>query len=103
MAAPGDVIYCDPPYMPKTKTTGFTDYHTEGFGELHQYNLMYSLRAAAARGCHVVASNSDVTEALQCYGEFEIHHITAPRSVSCKSGGRGRVGEIIATMRAAAC
>ncbi|MEN5279789.1 Dam family site-specific DNA-(adenine-N6)-methyltransferase [Serratia marcescens] len=103
MAAPGDVIYCDPPYMPKTKTTGFTDYHTEGFGELHQYNLMYSLRAAATRGCHVVASNSDVAEALQCYDEFEIHHITAPRSVSCKGDGRGRVGEIIATMGAAAC
>jgi DNA adenine methylase len=27
----GDVIYCDPPYVPMSATARFTDYHTGGF------------------------------------------------------------------------
>ncbi|MGA7587040.1 MAG: Dam family site-specific DNA-(adenine-N6)-methyltransferase [Rouxiella badensis] len=100
MAAPGDVIYCDPPYIPTSKTADFTAYHTAGFSTADQQRLADALRVAAARGCHVVASNSDSPEALEIYGGFEINHIDARRSISCKSDGRNKAREIIATMGA---
>ncbi|CVD72046.1 MULTISPECIES: Dam family site-specific DNA-(adenine-N6)-methyltransferase [Serratia] len=102
MANDGDVIYCDPPYVPVSKTADFTNYHTGGFNTSDQYRLMYALRKATRRGCHVVASNSDTAESLKIYGDFKITHIEAPRAVSCKAESRQPAREIIATMRASA-
>jgi DNA adenine methylase len=30
-AVPGDVVYCDPPYVPLSPTANFTDYAGGGF------------------------------------------------------------------------
>lgn len=102
MATAGDVIYCDPPYVPVSKTADFTRYHTTDFSSVDQSRLMNALRKASERGCHVVASNSDAAEALTLYGDFNITQITAPRSISCNGATRQAVGEIIATMGASA-
>lgn len=102
MASAGDVIYCDPPYVPTSKTADFTNYHTAGFSLDDQRRLADALRRAARRGCHVVASNSLTDEALDMYSDFKITQITAPRAISCKATGRQPTQEIIATMRASA-
>ncbi|CNH93132.1 DNA adenine methylase [Yersinia enterocolitica] len=96
MTVPGDVVYCDPPYIPTSATADFTHYHTGGFDLNDQYQLVEMLAWAAARGCYVIASNSDTPIARDLYSLFDIHSITAPRSASCKSDGRKAVGEIIA-------
>lgn len=97
---PGDVVYCDPPYIPASATANFTSYHTDGFSDKQQLKLSRILRAATYRGCHVVASNSETPAALDLYSDFNITTTTARRSVSAKTVGRARVGEIIASMRA---
>lgn len=97
MASTGDVIYCDPPYVPTSTTANFTAYHTKGFTPDDHGRMVSALRAAVARGCHVVVSNAAIAENVYRYSGFTVHHITAPRSVSCK-GNRQRAGEIIATM-----
>lgn len=100
MARAGDVIYCDPPYIPASTTANFTSYHTDGFTSEQQKKLARMLRIAAKRGRHVVASNSETAAALELYSDFDITTTTARRSVSAAAAGRARAGEIIATMRA---
>ncbi|HDL6906017.1 TPA: DNA adenine methylase [Yersinia enterocolitica] len=95
-AAQGDVVYCDPPYIPTSATADFTHYHTGGFNLDDQHQLAEMLAWVADRGCYVIASNSDTPIARDLYSRFDIHGITAPRSASCKSDGRKAVGEIIA-------
>ncbi len=98
MAGAGDVVYCDPPYIPISNTANFTKYHTAGFTPDDHSRMIAALQAAAARGCRVVVSNADVAADLYQQAGFTVHHITAPRSVSCKGSERQVVGEIIATM-----
>lgn len=38
-AQAGDVIYCDPPYVPLSDTANFTDYAAGGFGPDDQRDL----------------------------------------------------------------
>ncbi|WP_199637226.1 Dam family site-specific DNA-(adenine-N6)-methyltransferase [Serratia sp. PAMC26656] len=101
MAQAGDVIYCDPPYIPASATASFTSYHTDGFTSEQQRKLARMLRIAAKLGRHVVASNSETDAAKALYADFAITSITARRSVSAKAASRANAGEIIATMRAA--
>ncbi|AJI86747.1 DNA adenine methylase family protein [Yersinia rochesterensis] len=98
MTMPGDVVYCDPPYIPTSATADFTSYHTSGFGSNEQFWLSEILTITAGQGCHVIASNSDTPHGRYLYESFDIHSITAPRSASCKADGRKAVGEIIATL-----
>lgn len=101
MAGAGDVVYCDPPYIPTSNTANFTKYHTDGFTPADHGRMIAALQAAAARGCRVVVSNAAIAENVYRYSGFTVHHITAPRSVSCKGNQRKAAGEIIATMGAA--
>ncbi|WP_337039881.1 Dam family site-specific DNA-(adenine-N6)-methyltransferase [Serratia marcescens] len=102
MAGAGDVVYCDPPYIPTSSTANFTKYHTAGFTSWDHSRMIAALRAAAARGCQIVVSNAAIAENVYRYSGFTVHQITAPRSVSCKGSQRKAAGEIIATMRASA-
>ncbi len=94
----GDVVYCDPPYIPTSATADFTSYHTSGFSSNEQFWLSEILTITASQGCHVIASNSDTPHSRYLYENFDIHSITAPRSASCKADGRKAVNEIIATL-----
>ncbi|AJJ58037.1 DNA adenine methylase [Yersinia pseudotuberculosis] len=97
MTLPGDVIYCDPPYIPASITANFTGYHADGFNNDQQYRLSVLLARAAENGCHAIASNSDTHISRDLYHNFTLHDIVAPRSVNCKGEGRSSVSEIIAT------
>ncbi|TXE33231.1 Dam family site-specific DNA-(adenine-N6)-methyltransferase [Serratia marcescens] len=101
MAGAGDVVYCDPPYIPISDTANFTKYHTAGFTPEDHSRMIAALHAAAARGCLVVVSNAAIAEDVYRYSGFIVHQITAPRSVSCKGSQRKAAREIIATLEAA--
>ncbi|MCS4266623.1 Dam family site-specific DNA-(adenine-N6)-methyltransferase [Serratia sp. BIGb0163] len=98
MAGTGDVIYCDPPYIPASSTANFTKYHTAGFTPEDHSRMIAALHAAVARGSQVVVSNADVAADLYQQAGFTVHHTTAPRSISCNGEQRQAVGEIIATL-----
>lgn len=91
----GDVVYCDPPYLP-LNPTGFTDYAGQGFSRAQHAALASMARAASARGAVVAISNHDVPEARMLYRGARIVELDVRRSVSASSRGRGKVGEILA-------
>lgn len=93
---PGDVLYCDPPYIdlkdPKADFEGYIG----SFGWREQEALRDALLAAAARGARVVASNSWCDATRELYSDFNIVEIRAPRSIGSRSDSRGSVSELLA-------
>jgi DNA adenine methylase len=93
---PNDFVYCDPPYEPASRTSNFTGYTASKFSGTDQLNLASALGTAACAGVHVLASNS---EAARRYYEAEtdlkVEAVAARRSVNCRGGKRGNVGEIL--------
>lgn len=93
MVVPGDVVYCDPPYL--TDSKNFTQYHTSGFNPLDHGRLCRKLRRLARRGVPVVASNSDLDAVHYLYAGFEIVRVNAPRSVGAAATSRKAAPELI--------
>lgn len=103
VAGAGDVVYCDPPYLPMSPSANFTAYATGGFSLTDQRDLVEMALAAAARGAHVVISNHDTPLARELYRDAdEIRTVEVRRSISCKGDGRATVPELLAIYRPAA-
>lgn len=96
MVKPGDVIYCDPPYLPASSSANFTGYAAACFGKLEHEQLSAKLLALAERSYPVIASNADTREARGLYGKFDITAFDAPRSVGASASSIKSAPEIIA-------
>ncbi|OGT84800.1 MAG: DNA adenine methylase [Gammaproteobacteria bacterium RIFCSPLOWO2_02_FULL_61_13] len=98
LARHGDVVYCDPPYTPLSRTAHFTDYHTGGFDWKDQERLAQLAQGLASRGIQVVISNHDTvaTRALYSTAGARIEGFTVRRLISCDIRRRDRVGELLA-------
>jgi DNA adenine methylase len=96
-AGPGDVVYCDPPYMPLTLAASFTSYHDAGFNMGEQRRLAQACERAAQRGATVIISNHDTALAREIYqGADAVHAIQVQRNISADGSKRGLVAELIA-------
>jgi DNA adenine methylase len=103
-AAPGDFVYLDPPYVPLSATARFTSYTAAGFGAAEQQALQRSVLALAARGVHVLLSNSVAPEVTRLYAGAEARTVglqarTVParRAINSRASGRGAVREYVIT------
>lgn len=94
---PGDLVYFDPPYVPRSKTSYFTDYAREGFGLDEQRALAELAGQLAERGVKVVLSNSMTDVVLDLYRDFHIFEVYARRYVNSKVDGRGELAEALIT------
>ena len=82
-AEPGDFVYCDPPYLPTSRTQSFTGYARDGFGLADHRQLRDVALQLKRRGVSVVISNSAAPQIVELYAEgFEIHLVQAPRSIA---------------------
>lgn len=98
----GHVIYCDPPYVPLSKTASFTSYARQGFNHSSQQHLArLALRAAKLRGIPVIISNHDVPTVRQLYQGAEMFSLKAKRSISQSAEDRKPVAEVIAHFKPA--
>lgn len=95
-AAPQTVIYCDPPYVPLSKTASFTGYASQGFGLDDQAQLANLAEQAQQRGTTVLISNHDTTWTRKIYQQAELHSLDVARSISQKGATRGKVAELFA-------
>jgi DNA adenine methylase len=96
-AGRGDVVYCDPPYVPLTKTASFTNYAKDGFSPADQQDLTDHARAAAERGALVIISNHDTPVTRELYRDAtELKEVLVSRTISCDGKNRNKAKEVIA-------
>jgi DNA adenine methylase len=96
---PGDVIYCDPPYVPLSVTANFTSYAPDAFGFAQQKALAERARECAERGIPVIISNHDTPESRALYQGAEVHRFEVQRFISSKASTRGNAPELLAIFR----
>lgn len=92
----GDVVYCDPPYVPLTKTANFTSYDCNGFGLEQQQLLANQANILACKGIPVIISNHWTEFTEQAYKNAEIFTFPVQRFISCKGDNRNSVTELLA-------
>jgi DNA adenine methylase len=93
-AKPGDAVYLDPPYIEESKTASFTGYWGKWTAQDHE-DVAALFRRLAARGVHVLASNSDTPRARELYAGLEVRQFTRANSVNSKASARGGKTEIL--------
>lgn len=95
-AIKGDVVYCDPPYVPLSVSANFTKYHSTAFGQEDQKRLVDLARELASKGIPVILSNHDTAYTQSLYQGSSIISFDVQRNISCNGNTRGRAREVLA-------
>lgn len=102
VAAAGDLVYFDPPYVPLSATARFTSYTAAAFTDEDQQTLQALVIRLAARGCFVIVSNSTAPTVCALYENTEArrvglatYRIPARRAINSKAGRRGVIDEFV--------
>ncbi|MEI6893617.1 MAG: Dam family site-specific DNA-(adenine-N6)-methyltransferase [Colwellia sp.] len=97
-AQQGDVIYCDPPYVPLSKTASFTSYSGNGFGLDEQADLANAAEEVSKDGTvSVLISNHDTIWTRKIYEHaVKIKSLKVARTISQKTTKRQKVAELLA-------
>lgn len=92
----GDLIFADPPYLPRAKAS-FTSYvGGRGFDEAEHRRLALHLAYAGERGAKFLVASSDTPLAREIYSPLgEVVEVRARRAVNSDGAGRGAVGELL--------
>jgi DNA adenine methylase len=101
----GDFVYLDPPYAPVSRTAQFTSYTAGGFGTAEQAALQRAVIELAARGAHVLLSNSVAPDIRRLYADsLEVRSagltakkVRARRAINSQANGRGPIFEYLIT------
>lgn len=98
-ARKSDFVYLDPPYVPVSKTSNFTSYTKEGFGELEQGELAAVARTLDSRKVHLLLSNAGSQKVVDLYPSsvFKIEEVAMRRNINCVGDSRGKVSEYLIT------
>jgi DNA adenine methylase len=92
-----DFVYFDPPYAPLNKTSSFTSYTKDDFGEKDQERLAKTVKTLDKKGCFVMVSNSHTPLILDLYEGLNLQVVMASRAINCKGESRGKIKELIIT------
>jgi DNA adenine methylase len=95
-AKPGDVVYCDPPYMPLSRTANFTHYSSNDFNIPEQAALASMAKKLVTKGVTVIISNHDTVLTNELYNAAKIQYFDVQRFISCKGKQRNKAKEILA-------
>ena len=94
-AKPGDFVYFDPPYHPRSRTSSFTAFDRHGFDIGDQCTLRNTFAELAQRGVYVMLTNSNTRLIRELYAGFKIERVFTSRSISSKGSGRGKLLDLI--------
>ena len=96
-ANPGDIVYCDPPYAPLSKTANFTSYSVGAFGEEQQRALAHTAQVLQEKDIRVIISNRDIDFTQAIYKSArDIITFEVQRFISCKGDTRIKAKEMLA-------
>ncbi len=98
-ARAGDVIYCDPPYVPVNDSNSSFQYEKNGFTMEQQQKLADLARKTAERGIPVLISNHLTEFTEEIYKDAERTTFSVRRSISCKGDNRKEALEVLALFR----
>lgn len=98
MVQEGDVVYCDPPYYPISKSASFVGYVGD-FTLKDQTDLAVCAREAVGKGAVVVISNSYTETTMELYKDAQINLFEVSRTISAKTDERKPVKEICAVFK----
>ncbi len=98
-AQAGDVIYCDPPYVPLSTTANFTAYAAAGFAEAEQIRLAELAEQMSNQGITVLISNHYTPFTRKIYGQARKHSFDVRRMISCNGSQRAMAQEILAVYK----
>ena len=93
---PGDVVYCDPPYVPMSATSNFTSYASGGFSTQDQLDLATLAKKLSSKNISVLISNHDNAFTQEAYSAGEIIQFDVQRYISCQGESRNKVSEVLA-------
>jgi DNA adenine methylase len=98
-AEKGDFVYFDPPYIPLSKTSSFTQYFKGSFSVKEQKRLSEVFSLLDLRGCFVMLSNSDHALTRELYRDYEknIVMVRAKRMINSVASKRGAINEAVVT------
>lgn len=93
----GDVVYCDPPYLPLSQTANFNKYSAGGFSHQDHRDLADCAQKASNQGARVFVSNHATSEALELYQQYNTTISTFPvaRTISSNPHNRFPVHELL--------
>ena len=96
-AKKGDVIYCDPPYVPLSSSANFTSYSTGGFNMEKQQQLADLANKVSKKGIPILISNHNTPFTRKAYENADkIKRFHVQRFISCNGKKRGTAGELLA-------
>ena len=101
-AKKGDVVYCDPPYVPVSKTASFTSYAKGGFDEKDQKDLVMHALKLKENNIPILISNSDTDWVNLNYQEKDcgkILRFDVRRQISGDKTKRNNTGEVLALFK----
>ena len=93
---PGDVVYCDPPYVPLTTTADFTAYQPGGFSPQDQDDLVFWAKSLGDRGIPVLISNHASPWTRLAYESARMETFAVRRFISCDGTQRNNADEVLA-------
>ncbi len=97
LAEKGDVIYCDPPYVPLSSSANFTSYSAGGFNMEKQQQLADIASEVANKGIPILISNHNTGFTRKAYDKANtIKKFHVQRFISCNGKKRGTAGELLA-------
>lgn len=95
-------VYLDPPYRPLNKTSSFTSYTKELFGDKEQVELANFVNDISKSGAKLLVSNSDPKNTDEndnffdeLYGQQLIERVKANRMINSKASRRGAITELL--------
>lgn len=94
-AGPGDVVYADPPYIPRSVTASFTRYTQNDYTLERQAELAEACRRAAERGAVVILSNSDTETTREIYHDAQLVKVRVTHLVGSKKEARTTNNEVL--------
>lgn len=92
----GDVVYCDPPYVPLSRTANFTDYTAGGFGQSDHRDLAELAEQWGVSGIPVLVSNHCTPFTEAAYRRAAVIRFGVRRFISCDGANRSIAEEMLA-------
>lgn len=96
-ASPGDFVYFDPPYIPKSPTSSFTSYTSTEFSLREHEQLRDVCLELNQRNVKVLLSNSYTEYIFDLFEntDFEIYVTYSNRFINSKPTKRGKIPEVL--------